>query len=615
MKTQVPEDLTPLAAEALRQLEADLVTEFNALYDAEDGADLAVLAEIAAALDGVRAAISTAEEAAEQDAAHRQALADRVNPPSAEDEDDTAPADDTDDDAVTDAPEAVETPAEPELVTASAKPATPARKAPSAAGVRRSAPTPTAPPTDGMPAVITAAADIPGFGSGQKIDTLGVADAMHARARGLADRSARMPVAAVKVPIPDEFMIRKDSDADAVITAAVDSVLKGKDAEALIAAGGWCAPSETMYDQFSVESRDGLLDLPSVGITRGGINVPSYFGIGDAAGALWTWTEANDVAANGLLVVSDIDVVANVATATTSTAHGLAVGSTVTIVNASVPGLNETVRVLTVPTSTTFTYTSAVTTATNATASLQLIKGCLDIPCPVWTEYKLGAEGLCLSHGNLMDRSYPEQTRRFVDLTMTAHMHRLSNAKLAKIIATATAVTVATAPSDVAGDVLNAIDLQVADYRSQHLASENVVLDAIFPMWVKNAVRSTLAMRAGVLALDISTAQVVGYFTERNVRPQFLHGYDPLYRSATPATGWPATTKFLLFFAGAYVEGDGGNIDLGVVRDSRLNATNDFTAAWSEQFYLVMRRGPAAREVTFTVGVNGRTGGPEFLGV
>jgi hypothetical protein len=328
------------------------------------------------------------------------------------------------------------------------------------------------------------------------------------------------------------------------MTAAVSEVLAGKDAKALVASGGWCAPSETVYDTFSVESRDGLLDLPSIGVSRGGIQYPQYVGLSEAAAALWTWTEANDIS----------------------------------------PGSDGSAT-----------------------------KPCLQIPCPTWEECRLTAEGLCVTAGNLMDRAYPEGTARFIDLVMTAHMHRLSNAQLAAIIATADAVAVTTVPSDAAGEILNAIDLQVADYRSEHLMGSNTVIDGMFPQWFIEAIRSSLAMRAGVDTTNVSNADVVSHFTNRNVRPQFLSGYEALF-SAAPATAWPTTSKFLLAPAGGYVVADGGTLDLGVVRDSTLNETNDFTAAWSESFYCVIQRGPAAREITVSTNVDGQTGGPEFAG-
>ena len=93
-----------------------------------------------------------------------------------------------------------------------------------------------------------------------------------------------------------------------------------------------------------------------------------------------------------------------------------------------------------------------------------------------------------------------------------------------------------------------------------------------------------------------------------------MTGQDPI-TTGTALTAWPATTSFLLFPAGGYVAGDGGTIDLGVIRDSTLNATNDFTLAFTEQFMLTAQRGPAARSVTVATVVDGQTGGPEFVGV
>ena len=463
--------------------------------------------------------------------------------------------------------------------------------------------------------MITAAADVPGYSNGQSLDKTGIAIAMHKRARGMGDsRGARTPygVATIHRPIPEHLVIGEGTaDVDSVLTAAVQEHLAGKNAEALLASGGFCAPAETIYDFFSVESRDGLIDLPTIGVTRGSIQWPQYIGLDAAAGALWTWTEAND--AGGEQAVTDIDIAGGTATATV-TGHGYSTGQSVNISGTGVANLDGTC-VITVTDANTFTFTTTAADSLNNTGVAQVIKQCLQVSCPGFDTVTLEAEGLCVTVGNLTDRAYPELTRRIVDLAVTAHLHRLSNAKLAKVLATATTVTVPTAPSDAAGDILHAIDLQVADYRSEHLMSDNTVLEALMPSWWTEAIRSTLAMRAGIDKLNVSDAEVNGYFTSRNLRPQYLVGYDALYRGATPATAFPATSKFTLFPAGGYIDASGGTIDLGVVRDSVLNSTNDHTAAWSEEFYSVMQRGPAAREVTVTTDVDGQTGGPEFLGV
>lgn len=47
----------------------------------------------------------------------------------------------------------------------------------------------------------------------------------------------------------------------------------------LVAAAGWCAPSETIYDLCEQESMDGILQLPEVTADRGGFNIPVGGGI------------------------------------------------------------------------------------------------------------------------------------------------------------------------------------------------------------------------------------------------------------------------------------------------------------------------------------------------
>lgn len=66
----------------------------------------------------------------------------------------------------------------------------------------------------------------------------------------------------------------------------------------LTAAAGWCAPSETYYDLCEMESLDGLIDLPEVTATRGGIRwtqEPTYPAL-FAATAFTSLTEAQVIA-------------------------------------------------------------------------------------------------------------------------------------------------------------------------------------------------------------------------------------------------------------------------------------------------------------------------------
>ena len=528
METAVPTDLKETTDEALAELEAALIAEFDALHDA-GSADIEAMTNIAEAIEAVRTEQVARDEAAAERAEAVAALAARIKGEAEGDEDETE-----DEAGEAEAVETVEVTeevievvaeeaADEELDMVAASAPKPAPKAPSARAVARRAPAPEAPAPQPQ-VVITAAADVPGLSGGQAIDKKGLARALHARANSLSNKSGRIAVASVQVPM--EFKVGAD------LAHNLDVIARATAPESLTASG-WCAPSNNLYSIFGVDAGDGLIDLPTVQVTRGGLNVPSSLNYGEAADALWTWTEDSK-------------------------------------------DEEET-------------------------------KPCLEIPCPEFTDYRLEAEGLCLTHGNLTDRAFPELTERFIDLAINSHLHRLSAAVIAKITGNATAVTVAAVDSSAAGSILHAVDLQVADYRSQYRMSVNAVLEAVFPLWVKELMRSDFAFRSGVMLTNVTDAVLDEHFAARKVRVQFVHDYQPLYNAAE-ATAFPATLDFLLYPAGGYVRGDGGVIDLGVVRDSTLNATNDYTAAWTEQLFLVAQLGPAAREVTVNFSVDGVTG-------
>jgi hypothetical protein len=536
MKIEMPEDITSITTQEIAELEASLMAEFDEMLDS-GSTDVAAMNEIAEAVEAVRVEQTARAEAAEQAAQMVAELAERIHPVSQENDADADDADaDVDPDQVADqisqeivieetVTEVAETEAqteERELVTASGADKT-SVKQPSARAVARRSVTPETPKPE-PEVVITAAADVPGYSGGASISKMDIAKAMHSKARTLSNGSGYVPVASINLPIEHKVGADMSYNMD-VITQATDP--------ASLTASGWCAPSQNLYSLFSVDAGDGLIDLPTVQVTRGGLNVPGFFDLGQASDALWTWTEDS--------------------------------------------------------------------------ADEEETKQCLQIPCPDFTDYRLVAEGLCITNGNLTDRAFPELTTRFVELAVNAHLHRLSAAIINDIVGGAVGVTMSAVDSSAAGSILHAVDVQVADYRSQYRMSVGSVLEAVFPLWTKELIRADLAMRTGVSLTNVSDSDIDAHFAVRKVRAQFVHDYQPLY-SVAPKTAFPTSIEFLLYPAGGYLRGDGGTIDLGVVRDSVLNATNDYTAAWTEQLYLVAQLGPAAREVTVNYGVDGVTG-------
>src|SRR6201999_3179532 len=77
--------------------------------------------------------------------------------------------------------------------------------------------------------------------------------------------------------------------------AADESLLPGG---SLLASGGWCSPSETLYDFATpLYSLDGILSIPGINVSRGGIKFtvgPDFSDLFSGAGFIHT--EANDIA-------------------------------------------------------------------------------------------------------------------------------------------------------------------------------------------------------------------------------------------------------------------------------------------------------------------------------
>lgn len=145
---------------------------------------------------------------------------------------------------------------------------------------------------------IVASVDVPGYRPGQEIDLAQITEGVMRRAQGLKTAGGGTGmVASYKLPFAAGQIVSDSSSApegtNALMLAADQRRLQGGD---LVASGGWCAPSETVYDITDIACPDMLWDLPEVQLNRGGLRffrTPTL----DVAALTWTWTEAQDIAA------------------------------------------------------------------------------------------------------------------------------------------------------------------------------------------------------------------------------------------------------------------------------------------------------------------------------
>jgi hypothetical protein len=269
----IPEDLTALSGEDLAAALAearDEVASLNGKPDADftDG-DLDRLKSLLDFVDaGDAAEVAAAEKVAERTATRERAAAATAKP--AEDEKAAEEAAKAEAEAAAaeeaEAAAAAEAEAGKELVTASAR----KRVVAKAAGAAPEAVAPTRP----VP-VIRAAADVPTFATGSTLKDLGdVTEGFIQRFSNfpkgkVGNMQNRYGVASITKQRTDGLTVDNfRSVQDLIQAASVEARLPGG---SLTAAGGWCAPSETLYDLCTIESTDGLWDLPEVQVNRGGI--------------------------------------------------------------------------------------------------------------------------------------------------------------------------------------------------------------------------------------------------------------------------------------------------------------------------------------------------------
>ena len=139
-------------------------------------------------------------------------------------------------------------------------------------------PRPAKPARQVNPISITAAADVPQFSNGQELPDLNeVGKALVNRMRGFGTPSGdgqtenlqHFGVANFRLDFPEDLTIDRGTDDMEVLTRAAQETRLPNGS--LTAAGGWCAPSETVYDLCAGETTEGILSVPEVNVVRGGI--------------------------------------------------------------------------------------------------------------------------------------------------------------------------------------------------------------------------------------------------------------------------------------------------------------------------------------------------------
>jgi hypothetical protein len=322
---------------------------------------------------------------------------------------------------------------------------------------------------------------------------------------------------------------------------------------ALVAASGWCAPSETIYTICSQVTADGLLDVPEVQARRGGIRHNS--------------------------------------------------------------GLDF---------STIFGTGTGFFNLTEAQVAAGTVKTCREIPCPDFTDDRLGVTGVCLTGNILAIRGYPEYTSTFTAGALAVSAHQVNAYQIAAMVTGSTAVNLTsqapwTSDGTVVSQVMGAVEMAATDIKYALRLQRSSTLEVVLPFWLLAQFRADFSRRTGgdhTNDLSLVDSQIMTWFATRGVRVQWVYDWQDAFStsvtagspgSATPINSMPTSLQFLIYPAGTWVRAVSDVITLNSVYDSTLLATNQVTHLFTETGWKMMKMCPISRVYTIGICPSGET--------
>lgn len=405
--------------------------------------------------------------------------------------------------------------------------------------------------------VITAGADLKNIGLGAEIPNMlalgaAVADRRQAMGRTSGGDGEQTLVASISVEGAYEdnrTLLNNDTEGNMEkIKAVVASAKAGEDV--IVAAGGLMGPVDTTWDIPELGEQLGRPvkdSLPSFKATRGGLRFISPPVLEDLNGAVSVWTLQDDI-------------------------------------DAADPASDK-------------------------------VKPCIRVAAGEEVTVYLEAMPLCLTFGNIGARAYPELVERHIALAMVWQARFAETRLLTRIGELSTQVTAA-AQLGAARDILVQIDQAASGLRNRHRLDQNAPLRAIFPEWFRKALRSDLVKQlpgdGQDVAFGLQDSTVDRWFSDRNVSVTWTPDGEAGQIMGAQANGalnpFPSSVIWYLFPEGTFLFLEDATLDLGLVRDSTLNATNDYKM-FLETFENVAKVGVESLRITSAVKIAGASAG------
>lgn len=251
-------------------------------------------------------------------------------------------------------------------------------------------------------------------------------------------------------------------------------------------------------------------------------------------------------------------------------------------------------------------------------------KVCGHVECPPEQEAYTQAITSCMTFGVLSSRVFPENVEANTRLSMVQQARVAESVLLSQMKAGSTAIAGPAVRYGAVRDILLTIARVAAWYRDRHRLGEEVPLRAVLPLFVLDILRSDIIVQppAGdgrTADFAISRRDVENFFDQWGVNVTWtLDGVDPTANGGAtygdlPGGGglpeFPTSVQWALYAEGSWLHLDGGSMDLGIIRDSKLVRSNDYMQ-FSEVFEAAVKIGGESLWVTSPLSVAGHYSPP-----
>jgi hypothetical protein len=424
---------------------------------------------------------------------------------------------------------------------------------------------------------IVAAADLADFSSGTELSWAQVGKAFEDRvraypsaARGGAKTRMQHSLVRIRRDFPEtQIVMEGDSheQAFAKLRGTADDYSNPNTRDAVVAANGWCAPSEPDYSICSPITSDGLLNLPEMVLRRGGLLHNQGLDFADFFGGDFV------LPIPGFNILTEAQVIADTAK---------------TCVEIPCPA---------------FVDDRLNVAALCLTSSLLQNRGYPEFVA----EFTQGAIA-ALAH--LVNREV---------------VNEIETGSTAIVLST---LDPWATDGSVWSQLMSAIDMVAMNVRYMYRTSQTQTVQLVFPYWVRTGLRADWLRRNATHTEELTDQMIDAALARRNVQVQWIYdwqdAFDPANgagaidvnhqfgNSAGPIAAalfnMPTSVTFLAFLPGTWILGRQDVIRLDTVYDSTNLAQNLVTQLFMEDGFKPMKMCQFSFAYTINICANGSTG-------